>query len=140
VVLYATKCTERDLDWHDEKDLYRTAIQAYPRNAKAHHNLGTYLDENREEQEFHFRQAIKYHPRYTSAYVNLGVTLARLGREDEAAVAWRDGLDACRNHRLVNDGFDALARNLNLALKNMGRHQEAKLLVAEFSQFFQDRR
>jgi hypothetical protein len=61
-------------------------------------------------KEHHFRQAVKWHPRYTSAYTNLGVTLAKSKREDEAAVIWREGIDACKNHRMVNDGLDAMIR------------------------------
>jgi hypothetical protein len=46
VCLYSAKTLERDLVWNNEIDLYRTAIEVYPSNAKAHHNLGTYLKDD----------------------------------------------------------------------------------------------
>jgi tetratricopeptide (TPR) repeat protein len=133
ICLYSVKTIERDLVWNNEIDLYRTAIEAYPSNAKAHHNLGTYLPDSDPAKEHHFRQAIKWHPRYTSAYVNLGVVLAKSKREDESAVVWRQGIDQCKNHRMINDGLDAMIRNLNIAYRNLGRgDHEGALLQKEF--------
>ncbi|XP_013175392.1 PREDICTED: transmembrane and TPR repeat-containing protein CG31690-like [Papilio xuthus] len=94
-------CTlRRNLDWHDEESLFRSALHINP--PKAYGNLGSVLTTQGRiaEAEVAFGRALKYRPNMADvhynlgillAYVNLGTSLMADGRLSEAASALRTG-------------------------------------------------
>ncbi|KAJ0175478.1 hypothetical protein K1T71_008637 [Dendrolimus kikuchii] len=75
----------RNLDWHDEESLFRSAVHVNP--PKAYGNLGSILisQGRNEEAEFAFEQALKYRPNMADVHYNLGILRQNQRRYSEAA-------------------------------------------------------
>jgi tetratricopeptide (TPR) repeat protein len=101
-------------------NLFRQALCFRPGQAKAHHNLGVALSEEKEYALAlaSIRDAIRIQPNYAEAYYNLGNTLGEVGRTEEAVVAFKTAI------RIRPDYVDAF-NNLGLALCRLGRTAEA---------------
>lgn len=93
-------------DWYDlaceleissvdeARDAYERALEADPRHADAHVNLGRLLHEQNAPAaaERHYRAAVDADPNHETASFNLGVALEDLGRTDDAIAAYRQAL------------------------------------------------
>jgi len=68
----------------------RSSIEHDPRDASAHHNLGTLLlaTQRCDEAVQEYRQALRYRPNHAPTYLNLGYALKESGRLSEAVPAW----------------------------------------------------
>ena len=76
-------------DVESAKATYAAAVQANPKNASAHNNLGFLLAQAGELKEAlkHLRRAVKLDPQNGNAQVNLGQALAADGKIDAALAA-----------------------------------------------------
>ncbi len=84
----------------------RRAVELDPRGAESHHVLGMVLLGRSEftGAEAAFREAVRLRPGFGEALNDLGGTLVRLGRLDEAIVAFRRAADARYTPALYNLG------------------------------------
>lgn len=84
----------------------RLAVELDPRAAGAHHVLGIVRLARNEfaGAEAAFREAVRLRPGFGEGYNDLGGTLVRLGRLDEAIVAFRRAADARYTPALYNLG------------------------------------
>src|SRR5690606_17371690 len=100
--------------------IFRSAIEADPRDARAHLDLGLALEmqERLDEAESAYRAAIAIDPGLAEAQNNLGVLLRDQGRTDEAIAALREAVRA-------RPGFASAHLNLGLALEDAGEVEEA---------------
>jgi eukaryotic-like serine/threonine-protein kinase len=99
---------------------YRAEIQAHPRDAKLHSNLGGALqDQGKLDQAVaEYREAIRLKPDDAFAHGNLGLALRDQGKLDQAVAEYREAI------RLKPD--DAVTHsNLGLALKAQGKADPA---------------
>ncbi len=80
---------------HDEAiQIYLQVLEADPKHAAAHINLGTlfYNRQNFEGAETHYRAAVEADPRYALAYFDLGNVLDETGRIPDAVAAYQTAL------------------------------------------------
>ena len=102
---------------------FRRAIQADPKYAEAHDNLGRFLIERKREAEAieHFRRAVVLAPGLPTAIVNLASSFTQSGLYDAAGVllkrAHAAGVDAMPFHVAVG--------NLYTRLKNFAKAEDA---------------
>ena len=91
---YALACELEMTAPNDAKDAYERAIQADPKHADAHVNLGRMMHEEGAPAAAarHYRNALEADPTHETAAFNLGVALEDLGRIDDALKAYRDAL------------------------------------------------
>lgn len=118
----------RNEDYRSRISIWSDTVAKWPRNPRAHANLGNaLLEEGRiDEAIAHFQEAlggtkqgwVATGPGTPLLYHNLGVALARTQRLDEAIAAYRRAL------QLDPRAADTLY-NLGLALTDQGRTQEA---------------
>ncbi len=93
----------RNPDWKDDFALFSSAVQAAPRSAKAHFNLGNaHRDRGDMEgalREYH--EALQIHPAYAEAHYNAGVIYQQHVRmPDRAIKAYSRALMADSSHVL----------------------------------------
>jgi Tfp pilus assembly protein PilF len=108
-------------DWSDAARLYEHSLQATPRSAKLHYNLGAVLEGRK-----HFAQAggeydtaVGLEPNYEPALAGLGNVDLNLGRAKEASQMFRKAL------RLNPDDVKAVT-NYGTALQSLGEFDAAK--------------
>jgi tetratricopeptide (TPR) repeat protein len=112
---------------------HRKAIELEPDNARAYHNLGSYLGRQRKlaEAEAAFRKAIKLKRDYAMAYSRLGLALANQNKLFEAETAWRKAIE------LNPDDAEAYS-NLGVSLRMQGKPAEAEAVHRKAIQINQD--
>ena len=86
LLLHTTKTVLQNRVWLSERDLYLSALRAYPTNGKMWHNLGTQLNLGIQlhQSEWLMRQSIAVDPNYIVAHSDLGTVLAKLNKREEA--------------------------------------------------------
>ena len=86
LLLHTTKTVLQNRVWFSEKDLYLSALRAYPTNGKMWHNLGTQLGHgiHLNQSELLMRQCIATEPNYLVAYSDLGTILSKQNKKEEA--------------------------------------------------------
>ena len=132
----------RNPAWNNAESLYETALEVYPMNAKAHHNLAHKwftAKERHAEVEFHMKEAIRVHPEYGTAYINLGVHLAQQGRQAEACDLWKNAVTTYDDwSSKVMGELPTLARNYAMCTKNLGRTEDRAWLKKRYPNLIQD--
>jgi tetratricopeptide (TPR) repeat protein len=100
-------------------DLYRQAIQMYPRFEGAHLNLGAVLNEtgHAEQAVDEFKQAINLKPDDPAAYNDLGAVLGQ-GHLDESIRLFQKAIQLDPNYADAH-------KNLGQAMDQLGRTEEA---------------
>ncbi len=93
---YEVGCEMEPLDLEEAIAAYEKALDADPRHADAHINLGRLRHELRQLDRAvgHYRMALEVRPADATAAFNLGVVLEDLGRRDEAIKAYLSALQA----------------------------------------------
>jgi Flp pilus assembly protein TadD len=111
----------RIVDWSDPARLYRHSLQANPRSAKLHFNLGAVLEEHKDfaQASGEYKKAVGLEPYYEPALAGLGNVDLSLGRANEAAGLFQKAL------RLKPDDVKA-ATNYGTALESLGSIDAAK--------------
>ena len=86
LLIHTTKTVLHNRVWLSEKDLYVSALRAYPTNNKMWHNLGTQLNEGigLNQSEWLMRQSIAADPYYIPAHTDLGAVLIKQNKREEA--------------------------------------------------------
>ncbi|HET6373277.1 MAG TPA: tetratricopeptide repeat protein, partial [Candidatus Polarisedimenticolia bacterium] len=86
ILSYGTLFVARARDWSDDERLFRTAVEASPRSAKAHSNYGFVLQRagRVEESIAAYGRALEIAPKMTGSRMSLGRLLAATGRPNEA--------------------------------------------------------
>jgi len=112
--------SERNRDYSSAVRIWETAVEARPKNARAHLNLGAAYERKGSAQVglFHYRQALAISPHYAEAHGNLGALLGVLGQYELAI----DHLRQAVAQRPKNAGMHT---NLGTALAAQGHTQEA---------------
>lgn len=94
---YATHV--RNEAYHSEITMWRDTIAKYPRNGRAHNNLGKHLLDSAggdmavvSEAVDEFRRATRINPSLFNAFYNMGNGLSQLKRYDEAIAAYDQAL------------------------------------------------
>lgn len=102
-------------------DLYRHALEAYPRHVKARNNLGSILlDDGKISQAIDcLRQATQEAPTYLGAQFNLGNACLAGGKAPAAEMAFRAAI-------AIKPDFARAHNNLGVALKELARPKEAE--------------
>ena len=114
------------MDWDDLYAKFQRVVEAEPRFAEAHHNLGR-LAENRGDLEAavaHYREALAQKPGLAETRENLGLVLEKLGNQRAAENEYKELL------RLRPENSGARARLAALHLES-GNPQRAKELARE---------
>lgn len=128
--------------WNNAESLYKTALEVYPTNAKAHHNIAhgwMELKIRDEEVEFHMKEAIRVFPEYGTAYINLGVFLARHNREGEACDLWKSAVTTYDNwSSKIKGEFPILLRNYATCTTNLDRIEDRAWLKTHYPSFIKD--
>jgi tetratricopeptide (TPR) repeat protein len=110
----------RNRDYRDELRLWETVVEAAPRNARAHYNVGTLLAERGRDDEAipAYRRALELDSANAPAHYNLANALSRRGDEEAALHHYRRAIELDPRHA---------AAHLNLAnrLQARGREEEA---------------
>lgn len=105
----------------DAERYWRMAIDADPRLAQAHYNLGVLLHglERWAQVEAAYRSALALRPDYLDAHVNLCALLKTCGRLSEAEAA-------CRQALAIHADQAVLLHHLGTVLLDLGRVREAE--------------
>jgi Flp pilus assembly protein TadD len=110
----------RLFDWRDERTLFRTAVAAQPRSARAQFNYGAASERAGSDADAQqaYETAIGIWPDFADAHYNLAGLLARQTRWDDAVAHYRESL------RLRPESVASLV-NLGATLTRAGRPAEA---------------
>ncbi len=121
VLAYGMRTWARCLDWRDDATLFRAAVHAQPRSARAHYLLGLTLaaQGDLDNAAAHLRRAAQLLPGFGSAWFELGRIRGTQGRYEEAEAALRN---ATRELPLYGPAH----YNLGVALALRGRSLEAE--------------
>jgi Flp pilus assembly protein TadD len=108
-------------DWSDAARLYGDSLQATPRSAKLHYNLGAVLEERKEfaQASGEYNRAIALEPSYEPALAGLGNVELNLGRAKDASQMFRQAL------QLKPDDVKTVT-NYGTALQSLGEIEAAK--------------
>jgi tetratricopeptide (TPR) repeat protein len=87
-------------DWRDDLTLFRSAVEAYPQNAKANYNVAVLLQKAGEHAEalLHAERAVAIYPAYGDARVVLAQLLLDAGPPGRALDVLREGVAATPRH------------------------------------------
>jgi protein O-mannosyl-transferase len=108
-------------DWSDAARLYEHSLQATPRSAKLHYNLGAILEGRKDfaQASSEYNKAVGLEPNYEPALAGLGNVDLNLGRMKEASQMFQKAL------QLKPDDVKA-ATNYGTALQSLGEFDAAK--------------
>jgi protein O-mannosyl-transferase len=108
-------------DWSDAVGLYAHSLQATPRSAKLHYNLGAVLEERRDfaQASGEYKKAVVLEPHYEPALAGLGNVDLNLGRAKEASQMFQKAL------QLKPDDVKTVT-NYGTALQSLGEIDAAK--------------
>src|SRR5580704_15993643 len=108
-------------DWSDAARLYGHSLQATPRSAKLHFNLGAVFEERRDfaEASAEYQKAVVLEPYYEPALAGLGNVDLNLGRAKEASQMFQKAL------QLKPDDVKTVT-NYGTALQALGEIDAAK--------------
>lgn len=84
----------------EAEKLARKALELSPRNALAHHQLGSALESRGligKETEYAYRKAIELSTNFAPAYAHLGRLLRRKGQTAEANIAYAEAISRARD-------------------------------------------
>jgi Flp pilus assembly protein TadD len=108
-------------DWSDAARLFGHSLQASPRSAKLHYNLGAVLEERKDfaEASAEYTKAVALQPNYEPALAGLGNVDLNLGKTKEASRLFQEAL------QLKPDDVKAVT-NYGTALQLLGEIDAAK--------------
>jgi Flp pilus assembly protein TadD len=108
-------------DWSDAARLYGNSLQATPRSAKLHYNLGAVFEERRDfpQASGEYQKAVALEPYYEPALAGLGNVALNLGRAKEASQMFQKAL------QLKPDDVKTVT-NYGTALQSLGEIDAAK--------------
>lgn len=108
-------------DWSDAARLYGHSLQATPRSAKLHYNLGAVFEERRDfaQASGEYQKAVVLEPYYEPALAGLGNVDLNLGRAKEASQMFQKAL------QLKPDDVKTVT-NYGTALESLGEIDAAK--------------
>jgi Flp pilus assembly protein TadD len=108
-------------DWSDAARLYAHSLDATPRSAKLHYNLGAVLEERRDFDQAggEYTKAVALEPYYEPALAGLGNVDLNLGRAKEASQMFQKAL------QLKPDDVKTVT-NYGTALESLGETDAAK--------------
>jgi Flp pilus assembly protein TadD len=108
-------------DWSDAARLFGHSLQASPRSAKLHYNLGAVLEERKDfaQANAEYNQAVALQPNYEPALAGLGNVDLNLGKTREASRMFQEAL------QLKPDDVKAVT-NYGTALQLLGEIDAAK--------------
>jgi Tfp pilus assembly protein PilF len=108
-------------DWSDAARLYGHSLEATPRSAKLHYNLGAVLEERRDfaQASGEYEKAVGLEPYYEPALAGLGNVDLNLGRAKEASQMFQKAL------QLKPDDVKTVT-NYGTALESLGEIEAAK--------------
>ncbi|CAD6234608.1 GSCOCG00002010001-RA-CDS [Cotesia congregata] len=114
----AAKTLRRNMDWHDEESLYRSALHVNP--PKAYGNLGGILSAQGRfaEAEEAFIQALRYRPNMADVHYNLGILQQARRNYDEAILSYERAIH-------FRPSLIQAYVNLGVTLISVGRKSEA---------------
>ena len=90
----------RNTDWHDSETLFRSAVVAYPKSAKAHQGLGEALKKRGDciGALDEYALALARYPNYVAAHYNTGVCYGVLQQYAKAIEAYRRTVELHPKH------------------------------------------
>ena len=108
-------------DWSDATRLYGHSLQATPRSAKLHYNLGAIWEQRKDfaQASDEYNKAVALEPFYEPALAGLGNVALNLGRPKEASQIFQKAL------QLKPDDVKAVT-NYGTALQSLGETEAAK--------------
>jgi Tfp pilus assembly protein PilF len=108
-------------DWSDAARLYGHSLEATPRSAKLHYNLGAVFEERRDffQASGEYQKAVVLEPYYEPALAGLGNVNLNLGRAKEASQMFQKAL------QLKPDDVKTVT-NYGTALESLGEIDAAK--------------
>jgi len=111
----------RTSDWSDAARLYGHSLEATPRSAKLHYNLGAVLEQRRDfaQASDEYKKAVVLEPHYEPALAGLGNVDLNLGRAKEASQMFQKAL------QLKPDDVKTVT-NYGTALQSLGEIDAAK--------------
>ncbi|KAK4880138.1 hypothetical protein RN001_008284 [Aquatica leii] len=120
-VIYFLRTVQRNTDWLTEKNLFISALDVCPLNAKVHYNVGKVAADNNEHRLAieEYKKAIELNPLYEQAMNNLANLLRDERKFEEAEVLLRRALN-------IRPNFAAAWMNLGIVLTNLNRSVEAE--------------
>lgn len=79
VLVFGARTWARNGEWHSDETLFAATLQASPRSAKVHHNLGALREEAHDWREaaLWFRRALAIYPDYDDAAFGIGHSFDR---------------------------------------------------------------
>jgi tetratricopeptide (TPR) repeat protein len=92
LLVHAGRAWTRSADWRDNETLFRAAVDAYPRSAKAHQGLGAALQERGDliGALESYQRAIAIYPGYDVAHYNLGLVYYELQQYEQALASFQE--------------------------------------------------
>jgi len=120
VAALCARTVARNADYRSELSIWRTVVDLWPTNARAHNNLGLMLANAGQTAEAisQYETALRLEPDYANAHVNLGNALAGMGRLEEVISQYETGLRQ-------RPDLAAAHLDLGIALASTGRTPEA---------------
>lgn len=104
LVAFAVRTWIRNYDWADNLTLFRATVAAAPQSAKAHHDLGIFLERAGQEADaqLHYREALRLYDQYDEAAFGIALHYARKGLTNGAIDWYRKTLDIAPSHAEAN--------------------------------------
>lgn len=86
VISFMLRSHLRSIEWINESNLFTSALEVCPNNAKVHYNIAKVAADNDDlkKAETEYRLAIKFYPNYDQAMNNLANILRNIGNLEEA--------------------------------------------------------
>ncbi|KAF5275683.1 hypothetical protein FQA39_LY06795 [Lamprigera yunnana] len=120
-LIYVFRTIQRNRDWQTEQNLFNSALEICPLNAKVHYNVGKVAADNSKKDVaiIEYRKAIELNPQYEQAMNNLANLLREEKQVMQAEILLRKALT-------IRPNFAAAWMNLGIVLTNLNRSDEAE--------------
>ncbi|XP_065359456.1 protein O-mannosyl-transferase Tmtc4 [Calliphora vicina] len=123
VLIFIVRCRQRSAEWLTEEELFTSALDVCPNNAKVHYNiarLSTDMKNNTKAFD-HYHKAIELYPDYDSALMNLGNLYRATGNLKKAEKYLQKSLEVTP---------DLAAAWMNLGIVQAGSKQFKESLIS----------
>lgn len=126
IIIFGVRSHSRASQWLNEYDLFKSALDVCPQNAKVHYNVAKLAADNGnvKHAEHEYRLALKFYPQYEQAMNNLANLLRDRGEFHEAKNLLKRAVE-------LKKDFAAAWMNLGIVLANLKEDDKSEFCYKE---------